>query len=60
MFVNSSIDNVDVLLRKNIYGFRKRVYDIENNLIKCMNTYINIHNGPMWSRLAQTLYFVQW
>ena len=41
MLVNNSIDNFDARLCKNIYGFRKRVYDIENNLIKCMYTCIN-------------------
>ena len=50
MFANYSIDNFDALLCKNIYGFRKRVYDIENNLIKYMNICINIPNGPMWSK----------
>ena len=45
LFVNNSIDKFDTLLCKNIYGFRKRVYDIENNLIKCMNTCINIGLG---------------
>ena len=37
VFVNNSIDTFDALLRKKIYGFRKWVYNIENNLIKCMN-----------------------
>ena len=37
MFANNSIDNFDAMLRKKIYGFRKWVYDIENNLIKCMD-----------------------
>ena len=52
-FVNNIIVNFDAILSKNIDGFRKRVYHIENNLIKCTNTYIiikkNILNGSTWS-----------
>ena len=40
MFVNNSVDTVDAPLSKNIYGFRTRVYSIENNFIKYMNTFV--------------------
>ena len=58
--IKNSTDHFDALLHKNIYSFRKRVYDIENNFIKCTNTCINIFNGPMWSRWVQALHCVQW
>ena len=54
MFANNSIDNFDAVLCRYIDGFRKWVYDLENNFIKCMNTCINILNGPMWSKWALT------
>ena len=56
--VSNSIDNFDVLLPKNIYGFRNRVYDIGNDLIKSMTNCINIVNGPMWPKWARALYCV--
>ena len=39
MFVNNANDYFDANLRKNtyIYRFKQRVYEIENNIIKCLN-----------------------
>lgn len=56
MSFNNSINNFDALLHKNIHGFRKRIYNIENYLIKCMTNRMNIVNGPMFIR---ALYCVQ-
>ena len=57
MFVSNAIDNFDASLRKNIlYRFRQRVYQIDNNLIKCLNNCKHILNGPMWSSWSQALY----
>lgn len=35
-----------------MHGFRKQVYDVENDLTKCIINCINIINGPMWSIYA--------
>ena len=48
LFVNNSIDNIDALLSKNIYGFGKWVYEFENDSIKCMTNCINIVSRPVW------------
>ena len=53
-FVSNVIDNFDAYLCKN--KFRKRVYIIENNLIKCLNNCKDILNGPMWSSWSHALY----
>ena len=34
MFANNAIDTFDALLRKNIYGFKKRIFNINNDLIR--------------------------
>ena len=52
-----ALHHFDALLCKNIYGFRKRVYNIENDLVKCVSSCVNIVNGPGRSRCAKTLYY---
>ena len=36
MFANNAIDTFDALLRKNIYGLKKRIFNINNDLIRVM------------------------
>ena len=33
MFADNAIDTFDALLRKNIYGFKRRIFNINNDLI---------------------------
>ena len=58
MFVNNAIDTFDVLMRKNIYGFKTRICNINNDLIKVMYNCIDIVNDPMWSSWSESLYTV--
>ena len=38
----------DALLRKNIYGLKKRIFNINTDLIRVMYNCFEIVNGPMW------------
>ena len=48
----------DALLRKNIYGLKKRIFNINNDLIMVMCNCFEIVNGPMWISWANSLYTV--
>ena len=58
MFANNAIDTFDALLRKNIYGLKKRIFNINNDLIRVMYNCFEIVNGPMWISWANSLYTV--
>ena len=47
MFANNAIDTFDALLRKNIYGLKKRISYINNDLIRVMYNCFEIVNGPI-------------
>ena len=36
MFANNAIDTFDALLHKNIYGFKRHIFNINNDLIRVM------------------------
>ncbi len=36
MFVDSRVDTFNIRVRRMVYSFRKRIYNSENNLIKCI------------------------
>ena len=59
MCVSDAIDTFDALMRKNVYGFRKRILNINNDMIKCMYNCTAIVNGPMWASWAESLYIVR-
>ena len=46
------------LLRKNIYGFKRHIFNINNDLIRVMYNCFEIVNGPMWISWANSLYTV--
>ena len=46
------------LLRKNIYGFKRRIVNINNDLNRVMYNCFEIVNGPMWISWANSLYTV--
>ena len=58
MFANNAINTFDTLLRKNIYGFKRRIFNINNGLIRVMYNCFEIVNGPMWISWANSLYTV--
>ena len=58
MFANNAIDTFDALLRKNIYGLKKRIFNINNDLIRVMYNCFDIVKGPMWISWANSLYTV--
>ena len=58
MFADNAIDTFDALLRKNIYGFKRRICNIDNDLIRAMCNCFEIVNGPMWISWANSLYTV--
>ncbi len=45
MFVESRVDTFNVRVRRMVYSFRERIYNSENNLIKC------IINSTAWKDL---------
>ena len=55
MFANNDIDT---LLRKNIYGLKKRIFNINNDLTWIRYNCFEIVNGPMWISWANSLYTV--
>ena len=57
MFANNPIDTFDTL-RKNIYGFKRRIFNINNDLIRVMYNCFEIVNGPIWISRANSLYTV--
>ena len=58
MFPDNAIDTFDALLRKNIYGFKRRICNINNDLTRAMCNCFEIVNGPMWISWANSLYTV--
>ena len=58
MFVSNAVDIFYILMRKNIYGLKKRVLNINNDLIKVMYNSIDIVNDPTWSSWTKSLYTV--
>ncbi len=36
MFVESRVDTFNVSVKRMVYNFRERIYNSENNLIKCI------------------------
>ena len=58
MFASNAIDTFDALLHKNIYGLKKRILNINNDLIRVMYNCFEIVNGPMWISWANSLYTV--
>ena len=48
MFANNAIDTFDALLRKNIYGLKKLIFNIKIDLIRVMYNCFEIVNGPIW------------
>ena len=58
MFANNAFDAFDALLHKNIYGLKKRIFNINNDLIRLMYNCFEIVNGPMWISWANSLYTV--
>ena len=58
MFANNAIDTFDALLRKNIYGLKKCIFNIYNDLIRVMYNCFEIVNGQMCISWANSLYTV--
>ena len=58
MFANNAIDTFDALLRKNINGLKKRIFNINNGLIRVTYNCFEIVNGPMWISWANSLYTI--
>ena len=58
MFASNAIDTFDALLHKNIYGFKRRIFNINNDMIRIMYNCFEIVNGPMWINWANSLYTV--
>ena len=58
MFANNDIDTFDALLRKNIYGLNKRIFNINNDLIWVMYNCFEIVNGQIWISWANSLYTI--
>ena len=50
--VSDAINTFDALLRKNVYGLRKRILNIDSDIIKCMYNCTDIVNGSMWTSWA--------
>ena len=44
MFANNAIDTFDALLLKNIYGFKRRIFNINNDFIRVMYNCFEIVN----------------
>ena len=59
MSVSNAIDTFDALLRKNVYGVRKHILNIDNDTIKCMYNCTDIVKGSMWTSWAESLYIVR-
>ena len=55
MFANNAIDTFDALLRKNIYGFKRRIFNINIHLIRVMYNCFEIVNGPIGISWANSL-----
>ena len=58
MFADNAIDTFDALFRKNIYGFKRRIFNINNDFIRVMCNGFEIVNGPMWISWANSLHTV--
>ena len=44
----------DALLRKNIYGFKQLIFNINNDLIRVMYNCFELVNGPVWISWANS------
>ena len=55
IYVQNSIDSIGVLMRKSIYGFRKRVNSSDNMLLQCVNSSLYFYHASSininWNRL---------
>ena len=58
MFADKAIDTFDALSGKNIYGFKRRIFNINNYLISVMCNCFETVNGPMWISWANSLHTV--
>ena len=58
MFADNAIDTFDALLRKNSYGLKNRIFNLNTDLIMVMYNCFEIVNGPMWISWANSLYTV--
>ena len=55
MFVENAIDSFDVIMRKNIFGLKKHIFTIHNDLMEVMDNCTDIVNSPIWSSWAKSL-----
>ena len=56
MIVNNATDTLDFLMHTNILWFyKKKLFNINNDLIKVKYNCIDIVIGPMWSSWAKSL-----
>ena len=55
IYVQNSIDSIGVLMRKSIYGFRKRVNGSDNMLLQCVRNSLFFYHASSininWNRL---------
>ena len=56
MFINNNMDNLDVMIRKNTYGFIKRLNASTNCIIQCFIYNSTVKSGPLWKRWYKCLY----
>ena len=57
-FMHIAVQLIVANLRKNIYGLKKRIFNINNDLIRVMYNCFEIVNVPMWISWANSLYTV--
>jgi len=56
IYVFNNIDSFRILVRKNVYGFRARVNDSENELISCMTSSLFNYHSRVTDRWSKILY----
>ena len=56
MYVSNGLDNVDTVLRKNVYGFMQRVCNIKNDIVRSIVSCAMTMNNGMWSNWMHLLY----
>jgi len=56
MYVSNRIDNFDMVLRKNVYGFMHRVCTISNEIVQNVTKCAMYLCNGMWSKWMQLLY----
>ena len=54
MFANNAIDTFDALLRKNIYGFKRHILNINNDLIRVI-IYVQLYQRLHSKGESQTI-----